>query len=56
MCPFCFATLGLVVVGTVSTGGLAAIGVKLSHRKNDGGASVSNSNNGADGMEHDSKY
>jgi hypothetical protein len=55
MCPFCFATLGLVVVGTVSTGGLAAIAVKLSRRKNDGGEGVSNSNDGADGIEHDSK-
>ena len=35
MCPFCVATVGLVVAGTVSTGGLAALAVKLS-RKNDG--------------------
>jgi len=35
MCPFCFATLGLVVAGTVSTGGLAAaIAVKVSRKKN----------------------
>jgi hypothetical protein len=34
MCPFCFATLGLVVAGTVSTGGLAALAVKVSRRKN----------------------
>jgi hypothetical protein len=33
MCPFCFATLGLVVAGTVSTGGLAALAVKLSRKK-----------------------
>jgi hypothetical protein len=44
MCPFCFATLGLVVAGTVSTGGLAAIAVKLSRRKNDAGESISKSN------------
>ena len=44
MCPFCFATLGLVVAGTVSTGGLAAIAVKLSRRKNDARESISNSN------------
>src|SRR5215469_18755703 len=37
MCPFCLATLGMVVAGTVSTGGLAAIVVKLSRRKNDAG-------------------
>jgi hypothetical protein len=33
MCPFCFATLGLVVAGTVSTGGLAALVVKVSRKK-----------------------
>jgi len=44
MCPFCFATLGLVVAGTVSTGGLAAIAVRLSRRKNDAGESIPNSN------------
>jgi hypothetical protein len=32
MCPFCFATLGLVVAGTVSTGGLAALVVKVSRK------------------------
>ena len=34
MCPFCFATLGLVVAGTVSTGGLAALAVTVSPKKN----------------------
>jgi len=34
MCPFCFGTLGLVVAGTLSTGGLAALAVKLSRKKN----------------------
>jgi hypothetical protein len=34
MCPFCFATLGLVVAGTVSTGGLAALAVKVSRKRN----------------------
>ena len=34
MCPFCFATVGLVVVGTVSTGGLAALAVRMSRKKN----------------------
>ena len=33
MCPFCFGTLGLVVAGTVSTGGLAALAVQLSARR-----------------------
>jgi hypothetical protein len=34
MCPFCFATVGLVVAGTVSTGGLTALAVKVSRKKN----------------------
>ena len=34
MCPFCLATLGLVVAKTVSAGGLAAaIAVKVSPKK-----------------------
>jgi hypothetical protein len=34
MCPFCFATVGIVVAGAVSTSGLAALAVKLSRKKN----------------------
>jgi hypothetical protein len=34
MCPFCFATMGIVVAGAVSTGGLAALAVKVSRKKN----------------------
>jgi hypothetical protein len=33
MCPFCMATMGLIVAGAVSTGGLAALAVKLSRKK-----------------------
>lgn len=33
MCPFCFGSLGLVIAGTVSTGGLLALTVKLSRHK-----------------------
>ena len=36
MCPFCFATMGLVIAGTVSTGGLAALAVKVSRKKRAG--------------------
>ena len=36
MCPFCISTLGLIVAGTVSTGGLTALAVKLSRKKNTG--------------------
>jgi hypothetical protein len=44
MCPFCFATLGLVVAGTVSTGGLTAIALKLSRKKNNAAKIIPNSN------------
>jgi len=35
MCPFCLSTVGLIVVGSVSSGGLAALAVKISRKKND---------------------
>lgn len=44
MCPFCFGTLGLVVAGTISTGGLAALAVKLSRKKNNASEPTSNTN------------
>jgi hypothetical protein len=44
MCPFCFGTLGLVVAGTVSTGGLAALAVKLSQKKDHAAQTISNAN------------
>jgi hypothetical protein len=37
MCPFCLAAMGLVVAGAVSTGGLAALAVKMSRKKNRSG-------------------
>jgi hypothetical protein len=45
MCPFCFATMGLVVAGVASTGGLAALAVKVSRKKNAVGEIVLNLNN-----------
>jgi hypothetical protein len=33
MCPFCLATMGVFVAGTVSTGGLAAWAVKVSRKR-----------------------
>jgi len=42
MCPFCFATVGLVVAGTVSTGGLTALAVKLSRKENQEAATTTN--------------
>lgn len=34
MCPFCLATMGLIVASATSAGGLAALGVKWSRKKN----------------------
>lgn len=34
MCPFCLASMGLIVAGATSAGGLAALAVKLSRKKN----------------------
>jgi hypothetical protein len=42
MCPFCFTTMGLIVAGTISTGGLAALAVKVS-RNNRAGEALPNS-------------
>ena len=45
MCPFCLATMGLVVAGVVSTGGLAALAVKVSRKKNTAEEIIPNLNN-----------
>jgi hypothetical protein len=42
MCPFCLATMGLIVAGAASTGGLAALAVKLSRKKNGAEETVPN--------------
>ena len=34
MCPFCLASLGLIVASATSAGGLTALAVKLSCKKN----------------------
>jgi hypothetical protein len=44
MCPFCLGTMGFVVAGVASTGGLAALAMKVSRKKN-GEEIVSNPNN-----------
>jgi len=44
MCPFCLSTLGLIVAGSVSTGGLAALAVKISHKKNNAREVTADSN------------
>jgi hypothetical protein len=45
MCPICLATMGLIVAGAVSTGGLAAtLAVRVSRKKNADGEAVPNAN------------
>jgi hypothetical protein len=44
MCPFCFATVGCVVAGAVSTGGLTALVVKLSRKEKTRNETMSNVN------------
>lgn len=34
MCPFCLGSIGMMVVSSTSAGGLTALAVKLSHKKN----------------------
>jgi len=36
MCPFCLTSLGLIVASATSAGGLTALAVKLSQKKNRG--------------------
>ena len=43
MCPFCLASVGLIVASVTSAGGLAALAVKLSRKKN-GVNEIPNSN------------
>jgi hypothetical protein len=45
MCPFCLASMGLVVAGAVSTGGLAALAVKVSRKKHGAEEIVQNLDN-----------
>ena len=45
MCPFCLASMGLIVASATSAGGLTALAVKLSRKKNGVKESlISNSN------------
>jgi hypothetical protein len=44
MCPFCLSTLGLIVAGSMSTGGLVALAVKISHKKNNTSEAIADPN------------
>jgi hypothetical protein len=45
MCPFCLATMGLIVAGAASAGGLTALALKVSRKENGAREIVQNSNN-----------
>ncbi len=57
MCPFCLASMGLIVAGAASTGGLAALAVKVSRKKTGAGQIVPDSKErrNQDVDEHDRK-
>jgi len=44
MCPFCWASMALGVAGAVSTGGLAALAVKVSRKKSTAREIIPNAN------------
>jgi hypothetical protein len=47
MCPFCLTTVGLIVAGSVSTGGLAALAVKMSRKNKRPSEITANPNEGS---------
>ena len=47
MCPFCLTTVGLIVAGSVSTGGLAALAVTISRKKNSTNETIANPTEGS---------
>jgi hypothetical protein len=51
MCPFCFASTGVLVAGAVSTGGLVALAVKVSRKKSSATAIASNERSSQDAYE-----
>jgi hypothetical protein len=55
MCPFCQASMGLSLAGAVSTGGLAALAVKVSRKNNSASEIIPNSNerNSQNANQHD---
>jgi hypothetical protein len=54
MCPFCLASVGLIVAGAASAGGLVALAAKVSRKKSEAEEVVPNSNQrrDQDGNQH----
>jgi hypothetical protein len=53
MCPFCLATMGLIITGAISTGGLAALKVSRKNRAGEILANSSDERKNQNGKEHD---
>jgi hypothetical protein len=53
MCPFCLTTVGLIVAGSVSTGGLAALAVRISRKENSTTEITATENSIPDVNQHD---
>jgi len=53
MCPFCLTTVGLIVAGSVSTGGLAALAVNISRKKSSTSEITANEKSIPDINQHD---
>jgi hypothetical protein len=45
MCPFCISTVGFIVAGAVSTGGLATFALKVVREKSSSAEDIPNSSN-----------
>jgi hypothetical protein len=52
MCPFCMASVAMMVAGATSTGGLAAIVINKFRAKNRAGKPKQNTKEGRIGHEH----
>jgi hypothetical protein len=55
MCPSCFSTIGLVVAGAVSTGGLTGLAAKLSRKEKNGNERSLDSREGSSSNERTSQ-
>ncbi len=53
MCPFCLTTVGLIVAGSVSTGGLAALAARISRKKEGTTEAIAVENSVPDVNRHD---
>ena len=47
MCPFCLASMGLIVASATSAGGLTVLAVKLSRKKDNAKEIIPNSSEGS---------